>query len=183
MSRRTSPPDANPPARKRPGRPAGAKTAERSRAPGRPVSEAGPQADQRERLLDAALACFCRHGIAASSLRHIAQEAGVTPAMVHYYFGDKPALQQAVVAERLMPVMAELRAPMMQAGAGDIAALVAGWVHGVSAIVARYPWLPTLWVREVLMEGGALRGVLLEQVGPAFPRVMVARFAQAQADG
>lgn len=176
-------PPASPPRRRaRPADtdvPGASSGADRRRAPGRP----GPdRADQREGLLDAALACFVRQGIAATSLRDIAAEAGVTPALVHYYFGDKPQLQQAVMAERLLPVVAQLREPVAQAG-GDVAALVAGFVHGVGAVVARHPWLPTLWVREVLCEGGALRGMLLEQVGPLLPKMMVARFIEAQQQG
>jgi len=134
-------------------------------------------------MLDAALACFVRIGIAATSLRHIATEAGVTPALVHYYFGDKPQLQQAVVEERLLPVVAELQAPLGKAGEGDTAALIAGFVQGVGAVVERHPWLPTLWVREVLLEGGALRDVLLKQVGPLVAKMMAGRFAQAQQAG
>jgi TetR/AcrR family transcriptional regulator len=139
-------------------------------------------ADLRARLLDAALACFARQGISATSLRDIAAEAEVTPALVHYYFGDKAQLQQAVVAEKLLPVIAQLREPLLQAG-DDVAALVAAFVHGVGGIVARYPWLPALWVREVLCEGGALRDVLLHQVGPLVPKMMAARFAEAQQHG
>ncbi|WP_454831893.1 TetR/AcrR family transcriptional regulator [Pseudoxanthomonas wuyuanensis] len=133
-------------------------------------------------LLDAALACFARQGIAATSLRDIAAEAKVTPALVHYYFGDKAQLQQAVVAEKLLPVIVQLREPLAQAG-DDVSALVAGFVHGVGGIVARHPWLPALWVREVLCEGGALRDVLLHQVGPLVPKMMAARFAEAQQHG
>ena len=58
----------------------------RKRAPGRPAADAP---DQRSAALDAALACFVRQGIAATSLRDIAREAGVTPALLHYYFGDR----------------------------------------------------------------------------------------------
>lgn len=162
------------------GRPA--KTVQ-SRAPGRPSADPKRQADQRELMLDAALQCFVRIGIAATSLRHIATEAGVTPALVHYYFGDKPQLQQAVVKERLLPVVAELQAPVGRAGEGDTAALIAGFVQGVGAVVERHPWLPTLWVREVLLEGGALRDVLLKEVGPLIAKMMAARFAQAQQAG
>lgn len=151
----------------------------RKRTPGRPGAD---QTDQRERLLDAALACFVRQGIAATSLRDIAGEAGVTPALVHYYFGDKPQLQQAVVTERLLPVVAQLREPVARAQ-GDVAALIAAFVHGVGGLVARHPWLPTLWVREVLCEGGALRDLLIQQIGPLLPRMMAARFAEAQQQG
>ena len=63
----------------------------------RPTAET---ADLRATLLDAALACFVRRGIAVTSLRDIATEAGVTPALVHYYFGDKAQLQEAVAEAR-----------------------------------------------------------------------------------
>ncbi len=152
----------------------------RPRAPGRrPTAES---ADLRATLLDAALACFVRRGIAASSLRDIAAEAGVTPALVHYYFGDKAQLQQAVVAERLLPVVAQMRAPVAQAG-GDVAGLVAGFVQGIGGVVARHPWLPTLWVREILCEGGALRGMMIDRIGPMLPQMMSAHFAEAQRSG
>ncbi len=156
-----------------------ATSAPRKRAPGRPAADAP---DQRASVLDAALACFVRQGIGATSLRDIAREAGVTPALLHYYFGDKPQLQGAVVEERLMPVMAMLREPLQQAG-DDVAALIAGFVGGVGKMAIAHPWLPPLWVREVLCEGGALRDVMFQRVGPVIPNMMAARFAAAQARG
>ena len=156
-------------------------TAPRKRTRGRrPTAET---ADLRATLLDAALACFVRRGIAVTSLRDIATEAGVTPALVHYYFGDKAQLQEAVVAERLLPVIGQMRAPLMQAGDNDVAALVAGFVHGIAGVVQQYPWLPTLWVREILCEGGALRDMMISQVGPMLPKMMAGRFAAAQQAG
>ena len=141
------------------------------RRPGRPAE---PPGDLRERLLDSALACFARASIASTSLATIARQAGVTPALVHYYFDDKPALVQAVVQERVLPATAGLR-EAIGAPAGDVGALVAGFVAGIHAVVARHPWLPALWVREILTEGGALRAVMLEQVAPAIPGALAAR--------
>ncbi len=150
----------------------------RNRAPGRPVADSP---DLRERLLDAALACFVRQGIAATSLRDIAREAGVTPALLHYYFGDRPQLQEAVVQERAMPVFQLVRDRMLQ---GDgMADLVAGFVGGVTEAVKRYPWWPQLWVREVLCEGGALRDLLASRLAPELARALAGRFAEAQAQG
>ena len=151
----------------------------RKRAPGRPSGEAP---DLRARLLDAAVACFARDGIAATSLRAIAIEASVTPALLHYYFGDKAQLQQAVIEERLMPAIAMLREPLLHAG-DDVAGLVAGFVRGVGDVVARHPWLPSLWVREVLCEGGALRALLLDRIAPQLPQMLAQRFAAAQREG
>lgn len=149
------------------------------RAPGRPGADSP---DLRERLLDAALACFSRHGIAATSLRAIAVEAGVNPALLHYYFGDKAQLQQAVIAERLMPVFDQLRASLLGHD-DDVAGLVAGFVAGIGRIVVEHPWLPPLWVREVLCEGGALREMMFNEVAPRLPLMMVGKFARAQARG
>jgi AcrR family transcriptional regulator len=133
-------------------------------------------------MLDAAIACYVREGIAATSLRAIAAEAAVTPALLHYYFGDKAQLQQAVVEERLMPAFASLREPLLRAG-DDVVALVAGFVRGIGELVARHPWLPSLWVREVLCEGGALRELLLTRIGPQLPHLLAQRFAAAQRSG
>ena len=158
-----------------PGRPRKAK----ARAVGRP---AGDSQDLRERLLDVAVECFAHHGIASATLREIAREAGVNPALVHYYFGDKAQLQQAVINERLLPAFNEVRGAMLLAG-DDIAGLIAGFVRGMSETVDRHPWLPPLWVREVLCEGGALRELLLTTVAPQMPQMLAARVAAAQQEG
>jgi len=151
----------------------------RKRAPGRP----GPDSpDLRGRLMDAGVACFSRKGIEATSLKDIANEAGVTPALLHYYFGDKAQLQEEVIAQRILPLFAELRKPLVTAG-DDIGTLVAAFVIGMGRLVEQHPWLPPLWVREVLSEGGALRNLLFERVGPQLPQMMAARFAAAQASG
>ncbi|WP_368561868.1 TetR/AcrR family transcriptional regulator [Pseudoxanthomonas sp. UTMC 1351] len=165
--------------------PAAAKTAPektkspRKRAPGRPVADT---ADLRAQMLEAALACYVRQGIAATSLRDIAREADVTPALVHYYFGDKAQLQEAVVTEKVLPLVLGIREPVAHAG-GDIASMVASFVQGIGTIVAEHPWWPALWVREVLCEGGALRGMLIDRVGPQLPQMMAKRFAEAQSEG
>lgn len=155
------------------------KTPATRRAPGRPVAD-GP--DLRSRLLDAAIVCYTRQGIAATALRSIAIEAGVNPALLHYYFGDKEQLQAAVIQERVMPAIATLSGHLRTAG-DDTARLIAAFVRGVGETVAEHPWFPSLWVREVLCEGGALRDLLVHQIGPQLPQMMAQRFAQAQRDG
>ena len=151
----------------------------RKRAPGRPSADAP---DQRAVALDAALACFVRQGIAATSLRDIAREAGVTPALLHYYFGDRQQLLDAVVAERVMPAFLSVRERLAQAG-DDVADIVAAFVCGVTDAIARHPWWPQLWVREVLCEGGALRDLLVQRIAPDIARLLAGRFAAAQAAG
>ena len=151
----------------------------RGRSPGRPPGDAG---DVRARLLDAAVRCYVRDGIAATSLRDVAAEAGGTPALVNYYFGGKDALQAAVFAERVQPLIARFREPLLRAP-DDLRTLVRDFVRTVIATALAHPWLPQLWVREVLQEGGRMREQLLSQVGPGLPTLLAARFARAQAAG
>lgn len=150
-----------------------------SRSVGRPQGESG---DLRGKLLDVAVECFAHHGVASSTLREIAREAGVNPALVHYYYGDKQQLVQAVISERVIPAFTEVRTATAKGG-DDIAAVIAGFVRGMCEAVERHPWLPALWVREVLCEGGALREVMFDTVAPQMPQMLATRFAEAQAAG
>ncbi len=51
----------------------------------------------RDEILDAARACFAERGLASTSVRAVAQRAGVDPALVHHYFGTKGALFAAAM--------------------------------------------------------------------------------------
>jgi AcrR family transcriptional regulator len=68
----------------------------------------------RERILAAACDEFAARGLEASSVRTIAQAAGVTPAMINYYFGGKRALYDAVVAEAQARLHGRLRASLAE---------------------------------------------------------------------
>lgn len=151
------------------------------RARGRPRADA---ADLRGTLLDAALACYVRHGIAGTTLRHIAGEAGVTPALLHYYFSDAAGLRDAVIAERLMPVFAQIRDAVL--GVPQDATLrevLVAFIDGLCAQIARHAWLPPLWIREVVSEGGSLRDLLVTRLAPQIANVLATRFAREQAAG
>ena len=130
----------------------------RRRAPGRPLAG---QRDQREALIDAARDLFSTRGVAATSLRQVAQAAHVTPALASYYFGDKAGLLEAVLEHRVLPLVQGLGAAVRDAGPEPRPALVA-FVRRYTATAAANPWLPQLIVREVLNAEGALR--------EAFPR-------------
>jgi AcrR family transcriptional regulator len=78
------PPVATSPARR--GRPPKAKTA--------------GSADTRDLILDAAEDLFSKHGFYGVTIREVAREAGVDTALVHYYFGAKRDLFDAVFLRR-----------------------------------------------------------------------------------
>ncbi|MBD8525253.1 TetR/AcrR family transcriptional regulator [Pseudomarimonas arenosa] len=149
------------------------------RRPGRPSLQ---QTEARTSLLDAGLRCVVEHGAAAVTVKQVALDAGVTPASLHYHFGDKQGLLQALVDQRLVPALSTLRAAL----SGDDnqpAAQIRAFVDAVFVMVEQHPWLPRLWLREVLSEGGALREVMLSRVAPSIPRALAERFASAQAAG
>lgn len=54
----------------------------------------------REHLLDHGEALFARHGLHGVTIREIARSARVDPALVHYYFGTKKDLFDAVFERR-----------------------------------------------------------------------------------
>ncbi|WP_231472340.1 TetR/AcrR family transcriptional regulator [Pseudoxanthomonas suwonensis] len=133
-------------------------------------------------MLDAALARYASQGIAATKLRDIAREAGATPALLHYYFGDGKHLLEAVIEERILPAIMPMRDAVVAAG-DDITAAVAAFVNGMSDTIEKHPWVPALWVREVLSEGGALTSVLNDESVRPIVSLMASRFAAAQARG
>src|ERR1700676_5046774 len=59
------------------------------------------------RILDAAEALFMEHGFEATSLREITATAAVNLAAVHYHFGSKEELFEAVLTRRLDPLNQE----------------------------------------------------------------------------
>jgi TetR/AcrR family transcriptional regulator len=66
----------------------------------------------RDGLLKTARQVFARHGFEATSVREIARDAGVDPALMAHYFGSKEALWLAVVeqaAQQALPMIEAMR--------------------------------------------------------------------------
>ena len=121
---------------------------------------------------------FAREGIAATSTAKIANDAGVTAAMVHYYFTNRDSLLDAVAEERLLRNVNAVWAPVdAEAGPQD---LVRGLVQRIMHAGQTQPWLPTLWLREVVSEGGQLRERLLGRLPLAQLQTFMTSLAQAQ---
>ncbi|MGZ8813287.1 MAG: TetR/AcrR family transcriptional regulator [Mycobacterium sp.] len=73
--------------------------AERKR-PGRPPGTS----DTRERILTSARELFARNGIDKTSIRSIAADADVDPALVHHYYGTKTQLFAAAIRIPIDPM-------------------------------------------------------------------------------
>ena len=129
------------------------------RRPGRPCG----RTDRRALLLDAALTLFAQNGVQNTTLRRIADHVGLTPAMAHYYFHSREQLLDALVEERLLPLAIRINEAFDEDGR-DPPARVAAFVRRLLEAAEECPSLPTLWVREMLSEGGTLRGRLLKRL-------------------
>ena len=65
------------------------------------------QKDTKTVILDAAEQLFAVQGPNATSLRQVIAKAKVNLAAIHYHFGSKESLMQAVLSRRLVPLNAE----------------------------------------------------------------------------
>lgn len=115
----------------------------------------------RQRLMDAARRLFARQDFAAVTVRRLAAEAGVNPAMVHYYFGDKQGLYEATLEAAVEPFLVQLEqlAQTADPGPGAVRTVLAAYVE----TLGRNPWLPRLIIREVLAHEGPFRSRFTER--------------------
>jgi len=145
-------------------------------SPGRRARK--PDSDARGQLLDAAIALFAERGIANTTVAQIAEAGHVTSAMVHYWFDTRERLLDAVVEERLAPLFHSIWNPV-DVERGEPLELVRGIVSRMFDVTAKTPWLPSLWLREIINEGGLLRERALRHI----PLQRVAGFGQNIARG
>lgn len=154
-----------------------------ARTQGRGRRRAAADADVRERLLDHATQLFAERGIAATTMGEIAAAAGVTSAMVHYYFVNRERLLDAVVDERIARAVAWVWTDAVESVADNAHALAQALVERLFDVTAQMPWLPPLWLREIVNEGGLLRERMLSRL-PVEPLLRFAtRVEHAQGVG
>jgi AcrR family transcriptional regulator len=150
------------------------------RRPGRPSG--GHSAEARAHLLDTALMLFARQGVGETTLGAIAREAGVTPAMVHYYFKTREQLLDVLIDERFAPLRSELGRVFNDPSA-EPADTLRAFVEALVATVDKHPWFAALWVREVISEGGVLRQRMAERFGDERKDLAIERIAGWQKAG
>ena len=119
--------------------------------------------------------------MAATTFAAIAKRAGLTPAMMHYYFKDREHLLDCVVDEKIAPVIAAVWSPVDPGAAPE--ELMRGVVERLVAGIERMPWIPSAWMREVLNEGGLLRSRVLRKLPFDKVRILSEAVARAQAKG
>lgn len=82
--------------------------------------------DTRERILEAARVEFTERTYAGTTIKHIAEKAGVTTAALYYHFASKEAMLDAVVAPAIDALSSYARdvAAAQPVAPGELAALV-----------------------------------------------------------
>ena len=115
-----------------------------------------PAHDAREHLLDAATSLFAERGVANTTVAQIATASGVTSAMVHYWFQTRERLLDAVVEERIARALLAVWEPFDPADEAPLQQ-TQGIVRRMFDVTELMPWLPSLWLREIVNEGGLLR--------------------------
>ncbi|MFL6059851.1 MAG: TetR family transcriptional regulator [Marmoricola sp.] len=91
--------------------------------------------DTAERLVRAAERLFAERGVGAVSLRAVMQAAGTNVASVHYHFGSKTALVEAVVSSRMEVVSAGRDALVEQLAGADARGLARAFVQPIADLV------------------------------------------------
>lgn len=76
----------------------------------------------RVRILEAALTCFGQHGVAGTSLKVIAEMAGVSQALIVHHFGSKDGLRQACDDHILSMLREHMRAASAEGPQLDVLA-------------------------------------------------------------
>jgi AcrR family transcriptional regulator len=90
-----------------------------------PPDAAGSTSDARSRIVDAGVRCVAREGVTGASMAAIAQEAGVSKALLHYHYHDRGTLLAEVVERIGRRTVAREAAAL--AGSSEAAGLDALW--------------------------------------------------------
>jgi AcrR family transcriptional regulator len=112
-----------------------------------------PVEERRAEIVEAAIGLISREGLAAASTRQIAAESGVSLSTLHYCFGTKEALIDAVI-EAIVAQIGDVAGAAIPADAGLAAAIDAA-VHAFWGLVENTPGLQTMQYELTL---SALRG-------------------------
>ncbi len=146
----------------------------------------GPAPTKHLDILEAATRLFARQGVAQTSTRDIAAEAGTTERTLFKHFGSKDGLVQAVMAEAVLPhlVPASLQGlqKALAAHAGQMADWHAALLHERQQNWARSPDLARLLLTELLRDD-MLRAQFADQWQAAVWRPLARLFERLQANG
>jgi AcrR family transcriptional regulator len=129
------------------------------------VSARLPVEDRRAQLVDAALAIAAAEGIAAATVRRVAERAGVALGVVHYCFADKDELFAALAARIVDELTRASAAGLKLEARPDLPAALEAAVAGLWALIEATPseQLLTYELTTHALRNPGLRSVALRQ--------------------
>jgi len=135
----------------------------------------------RQAILSAAAELFAARGQAGTTIKQIGRRAGVNPALIYYYFADKAALYDAVLAELVgrFPVQLAEAALATDSPRDALAAVV----HRQARVFAEEPLLPRLIVRELADHDGSRATPLLGEHARRLLASLTVLIRRGQDDG
>jgi AcrR family transcriptional regulator len=104
--------------------------------------------ETRARLLRVAETLFADQGFDRTTIASIAEAAGVTKAMVRYYYGDKAGLHAAVIDAVVTEVLAQLEADLPEQA--DPRRSMADFIEVFAMAIISRPSFPRMLVRDYL---------------------------------
>lgn len=132
----------------------------RGRRPGNP--------DTRAAIVEAARVQFAEKGYSAASLRAVARQAGVDPALVHHYFADKLTLFMATVEVEFSPRQAI--EGVMQAGVPLFG------MRAIATILGLYDGPVGDAIHEAFLQDSQVAHSLVDMILTEYSRVAVETF-------
>ncbi|MCC6559014.1 MAG: TetR family transcriptional regulator [Polyangiaceae bacterium] len=118
----------------------------------------------RARILDAAEGEFAARGFAGARLREIGEAAGVQPALIHHYFGDKRGLYRAVLDQALATTSEG--SMTLLANRSDLDGLVAGLVDLLVRFYSAHQRALAILKHESMSGGDVFAEVCRERARP-----------------
>lgn len=101
-----------------------------------------------DQILDAAEALFAKQGFAATTIKQIGAAAGLNPALIYYYFGDKEKLYRELLRRTFGRFVGEAASRVgAPASPGEAIRALIGWQ---AEALGAHPALPRLIAREML---------------------------------
>jgi AcrR family transcriptional regulator len=134
-----------------------------------PLPEDGEAATGRERILDAAVTRFAAHGVDGTSLKAIAADAGVSPALIVHHFGSKQGLREACDHHVLELLRTQMRQAAAEGSRLDVLEALRRRQRGHAALL---PYLA-----RALAEGGASIDALVDELADETVRSMESNVA------
>lgn len=144
----------------------------------RPLSS---RVDTKETICRETILVMSDRGLAGTTIKEIARRAGVTPAMIHYFFDDKESLFQHTLDRYLRP-FSDTVWEIVDLDLGPLE-MIREFFYRLQNIALDNAWYLPFWGREMLNLEGSLREYMRSLVDPRKLAVFRDKIAEGQRQG